>query len=344
MKKNLKKSRQLDFEEQHNIDEAKLSKPAVHAVVKETEVAQEPETTLSVSAILKNARRKKGVNLSEVASDLRISQRYVTALEEGDRAHLPERVYTLGFVRSYAKYLNLDEEQILSQFKVEVLGDPLKPKLVFPKPVAEANSPRDLIIIFSTVAVILGLGGWLAYSKFNGNVTQNDASEQEILESDPVNDENVAQPVEDSEESIVSNETQIPETLNQDEAEAEEDVKNTNSAETVVKTQAETPSKIIEAKDTQTMTPEIPAVQLIFTGESWIEVKDNEGKILVRKNFRLGESYVLPQKLGLKLSTGNAGAVKLNVDGKEGTVLGKVGEIKRISLEPETLKSYINAH
>ncbi|ARN85284.1 helix-turn-helix domain-containing protein [Candidatus Nucleicultrix amoebiphila] len=342
MKKNLKKSRQLDFEEQHNIDEAKPSKSAVHAVVKEAEIAQEPETTVSVSAILKNARRKKGVNLSEVASDLRISQRYVTALEEGDRAHLPERVYTLGFVRSYAKYLNLDEEQILSQFKVEVLGDPLKLKLVFPKPVAEANSPRDLIIIFSTVAVILGFGGWLAYSKFNGNITQNDASEQEILESDPVNDENVAQPVEDSEESIVSNETQIPETLNQDEAEA--DVKNTASADTVTKSQDETPSKIIEAKDTQTTTPEIPAVQLIFTGESWIEVKDNEGKILVRKNFRLGESYVLPQKLGLKLSTGNAGAVKLSVDGKEGTVLGKVGEIKRISLEPETLKSYINAH
>lgn len=65
---------------------------------------------------LKKAREKNGLSLEQVASQTRIPESHLHALESEDFANLPAKVFVKGFVRSYAKVLALDEEETLQRF------------------------------------------------------------------------------------------------------------------------------------------------------------------------------------------------------------------------------------
>lgn len=70
----------------------------------------------SLGDYLKQTRKKKGLSLENVASQTRIQERHLQALEAEDFANLPAKVFAKGFVRSYAKVLGLDEEETLQHF------------------------------------------------------------------------------------------------------------------------------------------------------------------------------------------------------------------------------------
>ena len=74
------------------------------------EVTVETSGYDGLGADLKAAREHKGLDLREVADELRIRHVHLQAIEEGYFDDLPGPVYAVGFVRSYAEYLGLDGE------------------------------------------------------------------------------------------------------------------------------------------------------------------------------------------------------------------------------------------
>jgi len=70
----------------------------------------------TVGDFLRQVRETKGLTLDEVASKTRIHPEFLKALEEGNFAKLPEQVFAKGFVRSYARSLGLDEEDAVRRF------------------------------------------------------------------------------------------------------------------------------------------------------------------------------------------------------------------------------------
>jgi cytoskeleton protein RodZ len=64
----------------------------------------------------KKRREAMGMTVDEAAAVLRISRRYIVGIEEGDYKGWPERVFSTGFIRSYAKLLSEDPEPVLSEF------------------------------------------------------------------------------------------------------------------------------------------------------------------------------------------------------------------------------------
>lgn len=77
--------------------------------------------------LLKEHREERGLTVNEVASALKLNAKTITAIEEGDTDSLPPKTFLRGFVRSYAKFLKLDTEEILSAFLSEMGST--KPKL-----------------------------------------------------------------------------------------------------------------------------------------------------------------------------------------------------------------------
>ena len=65
-------------------------------------------------AQLRAAREAAGMSLDQVAQQLKLAPRQVKALEDQDFAHLPGRTFTRGFVRNYARLLNLDAGELLA--------------------------------------------------------------------------------------------------------------------------------------------------------------------------------------------------------------------------------------
>ena len=70
-----------------------------------------------ISVILKEARLKKGYNIHQVVDSLNIKEEFLRAIETGQLGKLPSQTYTLGFVRSYAQFLDLDPFLTLDAFK-----------------------------------------------------------------------------------------------------------------------------------------------------------------------------------------------------------------------------------
>jgi cytoskeletal protein RodZ len=107
------------------------------------------------------ARERKGVDLLRAERDTKIRVRYLSALERGDYRDLPGAVYTKGFLRNYAIYLNLDPEDVLRQWRRE-RGEATAPEpaIVPPRPLEEPSrplnfSPSVVVAALLTAGVIL---------------------------------------------------------------------------------------------------------------------------------------------------------------------------------------------
>ncbi|MPZ73078.1 MAG: DUF4115 domain-containing protein [Nitriliruptorales bacterium] len=65
------------------------------------------------------ARRQQGVALSDAAAETRVRESYLAALEEEDFAALGGDVYVKGFLRSYARFLRLDPEPLIAEYRTQ---------------------------------------------------------------------------------------------------------------------------------------------------------------------------------------------------------------------------------
>lgn len=58
---------------------------------------------------LRAAREQRGLSVGEVAERLKLPAKQIEALESGDYTGLPELVFVRGFLRTYGRFLNLDD-------------------------------------------------------------------------------------------------------------------------------------------------------------------------------------------------------------------------------------------
>ena len=67
----------------------------------------------TAGALLGAGREASGLSIDAVAQQLKLAPRQVRALEEDDYSHLPGRTFVRGFVRNYARLIQLDPDQVL---------------------------------------------------------------------------------------------------------------------------------------------------------------------------------------------------------------------------------------
>lgn len=62
--------------------------------------------------LLRHKREQKGLSIGEISERLKLPARQIEALERGDYESLPEPVFIRGFLRSYGRFLDLEESQL----------------------------------------------------------------------------------------------------------------------------------------------------------------------------------------------------------------------------------------
>lgn len=73
----------------------------------------------TLGELLKRTRISKGLEIADVSTSTRISEKNLRAIEDNDYADLPAEVFCRGYYISYAKLLNLDPSITLSQYDSE---------------------------------------------------------------------------------------------------------------------------------------------------------------------------------------------------------------------------------
>lgn len=272
----------------------------------------------SVGEYLKKSRLEKQENIGDISKKLRISQAYLEALEADDRANLPEQVYTLGFLKNYAAYLGLDENVLVKKFKIQFSQMTNPAALTFPLPAPGRTVPSTLLVAIG-IGMAIGVVAFWFYIKSSAM-----QGIEEIETGSTVIVEGIDNPISSS----------LP-----DEAEEALQAVSGIEPESLV-TQAYPTFPVQDVRpyaETRAVSAYIddkniylgPGNNLIIqaTSDSWVELKELEGEILINRILKPGESKEFEARPGLVFSTGNAGGLIFNVNGKYYKSIGKTGEV-----------------
>src|SRR5215472_11844189 len=82
----------------------------------------------SVGETLRRARLQRNLELNRIADELKISASMLKAIEEERFDKLPGGVFVRSFVRQYARFLNLDEEEIVGELRRVLAPEPETPE------------------------------------------------------------------------------------------------------------------------------------------------------------------------------------------------------------------------
>ena len=287
---------------------------------------------------LKQAREKKGLSLEQIASQTRIQEYHLQALESEDFANLPAKVFAKGFVRSYAKALGLDEEEALQCF-LETSGtfyDQSQPEQ--PQPHVQVKleaAPRQSInwnLVVGALVVIAAVAVWYGLPK---------QQETPIALSEP----EISSPVETTET------TQEPIAPLPDPQESLAPATPVDSTPTPPSSQIPVPAlpapkPIIPppVEPSPTTSPATPAVEITADASHTLEIEATQLTWVVVKSDKQAPNEALLQpgqrntwkaNKEFLVTLGNAAGVVIRLNGETQGPFGKPGQVVRdIRLRP----------
>lgn len=102
----------------------------------------------------------RGVTLEEISAATRIGARFLRAIEDEKWDQLPGGVFNRGFVRAVARYLGLDEENIVAEYTLAVGDHQNPPAWTGSPPVAAPERPWMAWVVSTVILLALLGGGW----------------------------------------------------------------------------------------------------------------------------------------------------------------------------------------
>ncbi|MDX8385714.1 MAG: DUF4115 domain-containing protein [Gallionella sp.] len=264
---------------------------------------------LSVGSILRETREKLGMSIEDVAAQIKLAPRQIEALEADDLSKLPELAFVRGFIRSYAKILRLDAQDLLSSFHEinKESAELAQPSVDVPYP--EGNGVQKQNLIWSGLGILLAV---LAIIFAVGNDTDPVSQTGDKQEASAVSASGISasKPTQDTGTKPVLAQTKAQ--------------KKVKAKPTSVETK---PSK--QSIVTPINSPETPAIipldlppnpgelHVEFDGESWLEVKDRDGYILVSRLYEPGSDGVINGNMPFSVLVGQASNSRLYFKNQE---------------------------
>jgi cytoskeleton protein RodZ len=141
------------------LDESgELSRKRIHL----REISGDLDAALeTVGQDLRAARLRRGDDLATVSKALKIRKDHLEALEEDRLDALPGRTYAVGFVRTYADYLGLDAVQCVERYKAEIAGrTEEKEPPPYPEDTEERHLPYGWLFLGVLVLLLLVYGAY----------------------------------------------------------------------------------------------------------------------------------------------------------------------------------------
>ena len=321
--------------------------------------------------ILRAEREKQGLSVADVHERIKIGPSSIEAIEEGKQDNLPHMVYYKGFVRNYAVFLGLDPAECLKAFETDHLSLEEEPEQTEEGEASpgtttiteefsdvETGSKKRLISIIVTLCLLI-IVGWLLTKLFVSppappeKPVLMDGGQEETLPPESGNvplegpevtpplltDESGVQPETDGGQA----ETGLDLSSEQNPVEAPQT--DTGAAEDT-ELEASTPQETIDETRDQTAatptTPEAPEAeeQAAATGEQILKISASEACWLSASMddrekdiyLRPGESISLRFEQELSVKLGNAGGVKLALNGKPYPLQADSGEVMTLTL------------
>jgi cytoskeleton protein RodZ len=265
---------------------------------------------MSTGSLLRDAREAAGLSMDTVAQQLKLAPRQVRAIEEDDYARLPGRTFVRGFVRNYARLLNLDPDAVVATLPRGESTSPLERLTFTPAshPMGEIRfeserkrSPTRWLIPLALLAIVAGA----AYYEHQRPVTgarrvATDASPAPAPLFPPAGQTT----------------TSLPNPLETTRGEAPASA----ASDVAPVAPAAPPSPGIPAatppSTSATLSATPSTLVLTWSGPSWVDVKDAGGNSLLSQKGTAGNTQTVSGVAPFEVVIGNASNVSLTFRGQ----------------------------
>ncbi|HHI4974798.1 TPA: cytoskeleton protein RodZ [Vibrio parahaemolyticus] len=284
-----------------------------------TEHENTNEVPLSIEAgtLLKNKRESLGMTKKRVADRLRLRVSVIEDIENNRFESQQVATFTRGYLRSYAKFVGLDEKVVLVALEQTADVKPKEQEIEMQsfsrKTKHEKHNSRIMLLTWVIAIVIIGISAawwWqnqqensLAQVVAEANVETSQPSADEIADIDLMTEEELIAST--PAELAASNNTASESSINA--AQTDEVVPAETEESTTEATQE--PVALIEAaEEVQEASPVVPEgmtlLTMKFKADCWIQVKDTNGKTLVSGTQKPGQDVELTGKAPFKVILG----------------------------------------
>lgn len=313
------------------------------------EISGDSETPLeTVGQDLRAARLRRGDDLATVSRALKIRKDHLEAVEEDRLENLPGRTYAIGFVRTYSGYLGLDVTETVERYKQEISGrhDEHSPTIAA-MPDEPRRLPQGWRFVAAIVLLAVGYGVW--------HLLSAGSTPQAVPPAPTLAPPKVAAAAPPAPVPAAPEQTATPSPAIESSAAA-----SAPPAAPAAATQASplAASAAAAAQPSATPSPAQPEaspspaaggtvfgrnnrnarVVLKAKNDTHVMVRGQNGVVYINRDLKAGDSYQLPNAVGLTLSTTNAGAVEVDLDGQAMGVAGSDQQsAEDVPLDPQTI-------
>ncbi|QLF94620.1 helix-turn-helix domain-containing protein [Pseudomonas sp. ABC1] len=311
--------------------------------------ASYPESPSSVSAnpgeTLRLARESKGLSLATVALQLNLPVKTLQQIESGDFSRLPSATFARGYVRSYAKFLELDQNRLVHEFDVHTGSGAASSTVHSLERIDEPSGvARSVLRLFSIslLLVLLVTAFYWWQEQADGDAIGNLSSAFERIEVESVDGTTEIHVLDPSEIATPDEpgiaDVEIAQTTTGDETPPSENVEPAPSvpaADTTPTDAAPAPqaAPTAPAPVEQPLAAGEGRIELSFSGDCWIQLTDADGKVLLSTLAKAGSSQVLTGKAPISIHLGRASAVQVRYNGEPVDLAPHMrGEIARFKL------------
>jgi cytoskeleton protein RodZ len=313
--------------------------------------------------ILKAARESQGLSIHEVCSHLRLGPKQIQAIEQDDFDKLPQPSIVRGFIRNYAKLLNIDVAPVLEAYQRLVPSTAPLPLSVrsnaspsiIDKP-ARAIRPQRILTFF----IFLILAAILAYFYVNHIKPQALKNASLALDVDEISETtgqeiNVPAPMTDPavQPGIAADATTAPETavapstLPAAESAAGNPAEvapaiaaepastpSSTSDSTIVSTPTPAANNVIESTTLKSADPQKAVLVFKVTEDSWVRIEDMQGKKVLSEVLTAGSEHNVTAEKPVNVIVGHAHGTQLTIDNQPYDLTQATrGRVARIQLK-----------
>ena len=269
----------------------------------------------TVGESFKRARKSQKIDLNTVSQDLKISESLLGDIENNQFPSYINVTFLIGHIRSYAKYLNLDEKLLIENFKIQISFDGNNLNNEMRKP----NTPVIQFSFFKALSFVSIIA--ISSSFYFLFIPSNDLQPEYAMT--PNIPENLESTLEEIEMKLSLEKKLIVDVLD-------------NTSQIIADS-----SQIIEDKDALISSTSAIAslpisndknladkiVTLKFLNPTWVQLRDSKNNVIISKLMSKKDEFSFKISENLNLTTGNAGNIIILVDG---VVIGKVGKIGEV--------------
>ncbi|QUG41149.1 helix-turn-helix domain-containing protein [Psychrobacillus sp. INOP01] len=236
-----------------------------------------------LGARLKEARTAKGYSIDDLQEITKIQKRYLASIEEGNYATMPGAFYVRAFIKQYAEAVGLNGDELLETYKSEI-PSPSNEEVTKSIPATPSRralggrSTSKLMEIFPMVMVVVFVIAIIVMSWF---LFQNrpDDSEESVTNDELLQEQ---KPTFEDNENIQPDDVDEPE----EEEVVEEEVEEPKPTQqlTFVDMQGVTSTYNLDNAESY-------LVKLVAVNTTWLNIRDENDKILVDQSVKAGETF-----------------------------------------------------